>query len=123
MLTTFNKSVLFISTILLIIGLIIIANFIIKNKSTEVYPPVVSDCPDYWDVDYDNQGKKHCKNNTYINDGRSTAICRSYPHALFSTNGSSPDDILCEKYKWAKDCNIHWDGITNNPSACVKTSI
>lgn len=123
MLTTFNKSVLFISTILLIIGLIIVANFIIKNKSTEVYPPVVSDCPDYWDVDYDSQGKKHCKNNTYINDGRSTAICRSYPHALFSANGSSPDDILCEKSKWAKDCNIHWDGITNNPSACVNTSI
>ena len=123
MLTTFNKSVLFVSTILLIIGLIVIANFIMKNKETEVYPPVISDCPDYWDVDYDRQGKKQCKNNLYINDGYSTPNCRTYPHALFSANGSSPDDIICEKNKWAKECNIHWDGITNNPRACAKTSI
>ena len=123
MLTTFNKTVLFISTILLIIGLVIVANVIIKNKSNEEYPPVVSDCPDYWDVDYDSQGKKHCKNNIYINDGLSTAACRSYPHALFSANGSSLEDVVCEKSKWAKDCNIHWDGITNNPNACVNTTI
>ena len=123
MLTTFNKSVLFVSTILLIIGLLVITTFIMKNKEKEVYPPVISDCPDYWDVEYDNQGKKKCKNNLYINDGYATTICRTYPHDLFSANGSSSDDIICEKNKWAKDCNIHWDGITNNPSACVNTSI
>ena len=123
MLTTFNKSVLFVSTILLIAGLIMVGNIIMINKANEVYPPVVSDCPDYWDVDYDNQANKLCKNNSYINDGYSKASCRSYPHALFSANGSSAADIMCEKSKWAKDCNIHWDGITNNPDACVNTSI
>jgi hypothetical protein len=22
---------------------------------------------------------------------------------------------LCHKYKWARSCDINWDGITNNP--------
>jgi hypothetical protein len=24
----------------------------------------------------------------------------------------------CNKYKWAKECDITWDGITNNAKVC-----
>ena len=122
MLTDFNKTVLIVASILLILGLIIIGIFILKSLEEETYPPVVSDCPDYWDVEYSN-GNKLCKNNTYINDGRSKNECRSYPTNLFLAYGASTNDKICEKYKWAKDCNIHWDGITNNPQACVNTTM
>ena len=30
---------------------------------------------------------------------------------------------LCEKYKWAKSCDINWDGITNNNKICTNTTI
>ena len=33
-----------------------------------------------------------------------------------TTNG------LCAKYKWAKDCDLTWDGITNNKSICNKNN-
>ena len=50
MLTDFNKTVLIVATILLILGLIIIGIFILKSLEEETYPPVVGDCPDYWNV-------------------------------------------------------------------------
>ena len=122
MLTNFNKTVLIVASILLILGLIIIGVFVMKSVEEETYPPVVSDCPDYWDVEYNNNNKL-CKNNISINDGKSTAECRSYPSELFLANGASANDKICEKYKWAKKCNIHWDGITNNPKACDNTTM
>ena len=122
MMTNFNKTVLMVASVLLIIGLIIIGMFIVKSLGEETFPPVVSDCPDYWDVT-SNNGQKICKNTIKINDGNSTNDCRDYPTNLFSVNGSSSNDIICEKYKWAKTCNIHWDGITNNPKACENTRV
>ena len=119
--TSFNTTVLMVASVLLIIGLIIIGMFIVKSLGEETFPPVVSDCPDYWDV-ISNNGQKICKNNSKINDS-SSELCKNYPTNLFSVNGSSNDDKLCEKNKWAKDCNIHWDGITNNPKACQNTRL
>lgn len=118
MLTDFNKIVLLVATILLISGLIILGIFISSSLQGAVFPPVISDCPDYWDVtNYD--GKTKCINNQKINSGLSTGNCRS---ALNNTSffTGTPDHIICEKSKWAKSCNIQWDGITNNSQACVE---
>ena len=115
MVTDFNKIVLLVATILLIAGLIILGIFISSSLQGAVFPPVVSECPDYWDVT-NLDGKTNCTNNQKINSGYSTAACRaSYPITRFS---GPIDQVICDKSKWAKECNIHWDGITNNPKAC-----
>ena len=123
MLGNFNRTVLLIASVLLILGLIIIGFLIVKSVQDSAYPPVISDCPDYWNVKYDSvtQNKK-CVNNS-INPGLDSDECRNYPVSLFSVNGSSDADIICAKNKWAKRCNIHWDGITNNSKACLQTTI
>jgi hypothetical protein len=122
MITKFNKTVLMVASILLILGLIIIGIIIVRSLGEEVFPPVVTDCPDYWSVTYNAANEVICKNNQ-INSGYAKDTCRNYPTSRFSVNGTSEADKLCEKSKWAKDCNIHWDGITNNPKACANTTM
>ena len=36
----------------------------------------------------------------------------------FSVYPYSGADGLCNKKKWAKTCELTWDGITNNKSIC-----
>ena len=128
MLGNYNKTVLVVASVLLILGLVIIGFFITSTQKNSSYPPVIGDCPDYWDVSYDTNKKKICTHRS-INSGpasasaTTSASCRSYPVALFTASGSSDNDIICEKNKWAKRCNIHWDGITNNSQACLRTTI
>jgi len=124
MLGNFNRTVLIVASILLIFGLIIVGFFIVKSLEDSAYPPIISDCPDYWNVLYDanaNKDKK-CQHN-YINRPISNAECNNYPTSEFNKIGSSVDDIICAKHRWAKKCNIQWDGITNNSKACLNTTI
>ena len=73
MITKFNKMVLIIATILLILGLIIIGIIIVRTLEGEDFPPVVTDCPDYWNVTYNSANEIICKNNN-INSGHSRNI-------------------------------------------------
>jgi len=123
MLGNYNKTVLVVASVLLILGLVIIGFFITSAQKNSTYPPVIGDCPDYWDVGYNTTNKKICTNRRSINSGRASNDCRTYPVASFSVAGTSDNDIICEKNKWAKRCNIHWDGITNNSQACLRTTI
>ena len=126
MLGSFNITVLIVATVLLILGLIIIGFFIVQSLENADYPPVISDCPDYWKVAYDGCANKICIN-TSINSGTfipaDTSKCTIYPVTPFNATGTSDDDMICAKHKWSKQCNIHWDGITNNAQACLKTTI
>ena len=100
-LNKFNKIVLFSAIVILIIVLIIITislNYALFNAN---YPPVISDCPDFWDVSLNNDNQIVCNNIVRHNRG----TCND-------------DDVICAKYRWAKKCNISWDGITNNNKAC-----
>ena len=37
----------------------------------------------------------------------------------FTTDVWTGDDGLCYKSKWAKACDLTWDGVTNNTNACA----
>ena len=118
---TFQKTVLTISVIVLIISLIILGLFLAKSLFEDSYPPIISDCPDYWDVSYNINDEIVCKNTSTINKGRGdvpTGDCNDYPINQFLVSGSQNEDVLCEKYKWSKKCDITWDGVTNNNQAC-----
>ena len=118
---TFQKTVLTISVIVLIFSLIILGIFLAKSLFEDSYPPVISDCPDYWDVTYNENDEVVCKNTSTINKGRGDVPggeCNDYPVNTFLASGNTNEDILCEKYKWSKKCDITWDGVTNNNKAC-----
>lgn len=38
----------------------------------------------------------------------------------FVLKNSNDKNTICDKYKWAKKCNVVWDGITNNNDNCIK---
>ena len=118
MLTRFNKIVLTIAIVLLCISLTVLGVFLSKSMFEDSYPPITSDCPDYWDVSNNLNGDIICNNVSTINKGRGDSLCNNYPVDEFEAGGSGKYDVICEKYKWAKKCNITWDGITNNNKAC-----
>lgn len=117
MLTEFNKIVLIVATIVLILMLILLYIFLSKTLFEDSYPPIISDCPDYWDISLNADGEKICIDNLKINSG-SKIDCKSSSISMFKNNGTNKNEVMCEKNKWAKDCNITWDGITNNTTPC-----
>lgn len=126
---TFQKIVLTIAIVLLI-GMLIVINMSLTSASASLtWPPIKTNCPDYWE-DLSGNGSQ-CFNVNDIGIGGASCNARKY----IGVNGDIPDPSstknfntavytglngLCEKQKWAKSCNVDWDGITygygsNNP--------
>lgn len=107
----FQKIILTISIVLLIVALIVFGSMLYSDK--KVFPPTQAQCPDYWMdmsggigtggycINTKNLGKGGCSNKMNFNTGLWTG-----------------DDGICNKQKWANACDLTWDGITNNPNAC-----
>lgn len=110
----FQKSVATVAIIILIITLCIIGISLYRTKYNSKYPPVIANCPDYWDAsgNLDISNNFVCVNS--MNLGSST--CSNTMN--FSTSSWQGDNSLCQKYKWAKSCNLTWDGITDNADIC-----
>jgi len=58
---TFQTTTMIIATVVLIICLIIIGYMLNKNKYNSQYPPVISECPDYW-LDRSDGDGSNCLN-------------------------------------------------------------
>ena len=118
MLSRFNKIVLIIATIVLIISLLILGYFLNVALLNDTYPPVISECPDYWDISLNNSDEKQCINVSTINRGNSSADCKILNFSQFSVNGTDKESVICTKKQKANKCGFTWDGITNNSTAC-----
>ena len=115
---SFQEIVLTVAVILLIICLIMIGWALRKNKKEVDFPPVLPACPDYWDVvleeDGEDKGKvTGCKN------------VNNLPGGGGGGGGEVNTSIIswnnCEKFRWANEKTLTWDGITNNPNVCDST--
>ena len=109
---TFQKTTLSIAIVLLILALILFA--LLMSQSAKTYPPVVGQCPDYW-VDLSGgliSDGSSCYN--VKNLGKDT--CKKQMD--FTADFWSGSDGICNKQKWAKSCDLTWDGVTNNSKAC-----
>jgi len=108
---SFQKTVMIVSVILLICALIMIGVALYKQKNSDdvIFPPVVSDCPDYW-VNESKDNNIVCVNEKKLGD-----CDKDMDFSLQPWVGTSG---LCNKFKWARKCGITWDGVTNNPKAC-----
>jgi hypothetical protein len=107
----FQKIVLTVAGISLILALIAIAVIIARSKKTMEYPPVSSQCPDYWEMKLID-GKNVCMNTKGLGNGQ----C---PNEMnFNIPPWNLSDSLCKKQLWAKKCDLTWDGVTNSATVC-----
>lgn len=115
---SFQKIILIIAVIILIITLVFIGVVLSYSKNSTTWPPLVPECPDYWIMDPSN----NCVNTK----GLGTCPPKSGQQHLivnFNTPTYTGDNGLCAKYTWANNCGVSWDGITygvDNP--CTTSS-
>jgi hypothetical protein len=103
----FQKTVTTIAIIILIISLCFIGIMLYRAKFNSVYPPSIANCPDYWDV-----SGNFCVNSMALGNSQCN-VPMDFTQPNYS--GSSGP---CNKYTWAKSCNLTWDGITDNAELC-----
>jgi len=113
---SFQTTVSIVALITLIVIFITIAISLHIAKKKETWPPILSQCPDYW-VDESNNGSK-CVNIQNL------GTCKPTNQAHQSMDFTSPifmgSNGICEKYRWAKGCDLTWDGITYGvPNPCT----
>lgn len=100
---TFQKITILVATIVFTIAIILLSYlFYVLNKS-RIFPPDITECPDYFEV----KGKNICENVNNIG----TCPDKTFD---FNDNIYKGYNGLKEKLKWANNCNVVWDGITNN---------
>ena len=98
---TFQKTVLTIATVILVLFLIILAIILWTSRNELQFPPEIGTCPDYFEATVQN--KKHmCKNVKGLGNGGGGCD-------MVDFSGYNVED----KKKWAKGCGVTWDGLTN----------
>jgi hypothetical protein len=121
---SFQKIVLMIAVVILILALLIIGMSLIYSKK-KTWPPNVASCPDWWVMDGSGNRAK-CIN---VKD---LGVCKpqgNMSHQVMDFNvgpfSSSNSSSTCNKYTWANRCKVTWDGITygvSNPCNSSSTS-
>ena len=105
----FQTLTIFVASIILILLLTFIGYSLYNNRKNQNFPPVIGECPDYWISNNNECSNPH-------NLGRCTG-----PKS-FNTKDYMGEGGNCMKSKWAKNCNLTWQGITNNPNICKLTA-
>jgi hypothetical protein len=109
----FQKTVTTIAIVILIVSLSFIGIALYRAKYKSSYPPAIANCPDYWDV-----SGNLCLNKN-INPPLGNSTCSRQMD--FTTPGWSGRDAMCSKQKWARSCNLTWDGISDNVNLCPES--
>ena len=47
-----------------------------------------------------------------------TTNMQNFTTTKYSVSGTNFSSGLCAKKRWANDCQVKWDGITNNDTLC-----
>ena len=105
----FQKIVLLIASVILLLSLLFVAFAMLFLNKGKKYPPVVGSCPDYWEKRVVN-GSQTCVNVKKLGTCPDNMNFDAPPYL-----GAGGD---CSKARWAKGCNLTWDGITNVPDIC-----
>jgi len=93
----YQRVVLGIAIVLLIAAYIMIYFTLVDNNKN--WPPSVAKCPDYWEY---NAASDMCKSKNNFNIGSSSVT--EYPDVSQKST--------CDKYKWAKEKEVSWEGLS-----------
>jgi len=127
---SFQKIVVIIAIILLIVCLVFIGIALTKSGSASQWPPIVGSCPDYW---YDTSGNgSNCVNVQNLgtcSSGGNGVVPINMPNAKIAMNFNVAPYVgsagTCAKYQWATKCGVTWDGITSgvvNPCDAISSA-
>jgi hypothetical protein len=121
MLSSFNKYIILIALIVLIVSLTLYTGGIYMSRNNYTYPPFTAKCPDYWDISSNNQNtvclwnKINPDNISTIETNKPDQLSISQYDISYTSNLlENSSDFKCKLTKWAKQYNISWDGITNS---------
>ena len=106
----FQRIILIIAIVLLILCLILIGMVLVNSKSSQQWPPMVGDCPDYW-IDTSGNGGS-CVNIKNLGSCNFSTDATKHQTMDFTQPPFTGSNGLCSKYKWATGCQLSWDGIT-----------
>ena len=101
----FQKITMLVASIILILMLTFIGYVLYNNRQNKQFPPVIGECPDYWIIQ-----NKQCRNPHNL--GRCPGP-KNFNTKYYKGHGGN-----CMKSKWAKNCNLSWQGLTNNTKIC-----
>lgn len=132
----FNLLVLNIASIVLIIALIVVGIILYYSVRDSKFPPFETACPSYYMLDPSGNTCIAPSSNTvdslykqipgnlspFSKLDTVSPQCVTVPLSKFSGPNFTDADKLCAKKKWAHGCSVFWDGVTNNPNACIKHS-
>jgi hypothetical protein len=112
----FYKNVLISTFLSVILLLVIIGVTMYYTKNKQIYPPILSKCPDFYNLNEDGL----CVNSGVWDKDQITVDCNNIDFSGndYNVQGIGANSGLCKKKKWANDCKVSWDGITNNYSIC-----
>ncbi len=109
MLGPFQSTACIVAITILIVALIYVAIMLILQSNNDKFPPYSSSCPDYWNMVKQN-GVDMCINDKSLGEVSNQGCGQLDPNNSLFSSGSGD----CNKYTYAKTCNITWDGITNS---------
>ena len=118
----FEKKVLIVAGIILVVSLVLVLIFILMSKGNQKYPPVESECPDYWELEEDANKKILCKNVKGLGEGWSGQSTE----ATIEPNRQDFQGVdgLCNKQNWARQHNVTWEGVTEpTKDACIEDNV
>lgn len=112
----FQRKVLLVAAIIFVLMAIFIVYTLYADKYSKEFPPVVASCPDYW---LDHQVKDALGNTiSKCVNVKNLGTCPDQKEKNFDEPQWLGESGECRKSKWAKQCNLTWDGITNNANVC-----
>ena len=118
----FYKTVCIVALVILVVSLAFIGSALASSSKNVTFPPIISKCPDNYEIVYDDYGEfEKCRNNNQI----ARVDCRdvSFGDASYNMPGIGSTSGACAKKTWAKGCSVDWDGLTNNNIICHSTNI
>jgi len=111
-----------VALVILTISLALIGSLLINSSKDVQFPPNISKCPDGYTMAYDfNTDSTSCINTS----SEITSDCQQedFGDASYNMPGIGLTSGACAKKKWAQNCNVDWDGLTNNSLICHTTNL
>lgn len=107
---SFQTIVLIIAVIILILCLTGVGVAIYFNRYSTVFPPISSTCPDgYTASSSSSSSDTFCTINSDQETSSNSRDCKRININQANYNGTAG---LCQKYIWATQCGVNWQGVT-----------
>ena len=101
---SFQKTTVIISLSVCVFFLLCVLLIMYNNKKKNTWPPMIPECPDWWIKKGEGDLSK-CVN------VRNLGTCNE-KEKNFNGSEFTGSQGTCNKYRWATNCGISWDGIT-----------